>query len=328
MQFTTDMLKPVTAPGAKARANVASVILSLNEYGDRLGLDQPHRFAQYACQLAHESGGFVHDVEVWGKNGGTAAQKRYEDRKDLGHSTAVDGEAYMFRGRTCIQITGRANYREFTKWVRSLGIDCPDFEQNPDAILQDPWEGLAPIWYWSTRNLNTFADNGNTEMITKRINGGLNGYGDRLIKYSTIGLAMLDFAYNMDGLKAFQVVAKSLGIYAGEVDGDDGPKTRAAIHRMLVNMGTVPVAATKAAPVTEVVPVAPKGADKVNMGRAAGVVATGAMGATAFVPDDPYIRLVLIGLAVVAVIVLVWKAELIASRVRTALNAFGLFQND
>lgn len=331
MQFTTEMLKPVTASGAKAASNVKSIVVALNEFGATLGMDQPHRFAQYGAQLSHESMGFVHDVEVWGRNGGTAAQKRYEDRADLGHSSKVPGEAHKFRGRTPLQLTGRANYISFRDWCRAKfpGHDVPDFEANPDAVLTDPWEGLAPIWYWDTKNLNKFADTGNIEMITKRINGGLNGYGDRLEKYSKLGLAILGYQYTPTDIKQFQTVAKSSGFYDGELDGDDGPKTRAAIHQSLVRLGTVPVSETKAAPVTETVavevpvPVAPKGADKPNMGRIWGGLSVVGTAIVGFVPTDPYIRLGIIGLVIVGVIILVIKAELIASRVKAAYAAFG-----
>ena len=43
-------------------------------------------------------------------------------------------------------------------------LNPPGFEKNPDAMLTDPWEGLGPIWYWSTRDLNRYADEGDIEM--------------------------------------------------------------------------------------------------------------------------------------------------------------------
>src|SRR5215217_6044019 len=265
MKFTAEMLAPVTAAGAKAKANVASLVLSVNLYGGKLGLDQPHRFAQFVAQLSHESMGFIHDAEIWGP---TPAQQRYEDRKDLGHSNKVANEAHTYRGRTTIQITGRANYIAFRDWVRThIDPNCPDFEANPDAVNTDPWEGLAPIWYWDSRNLNKYADTGNNEMITRVINGGLNGYGDRLERYSIIGMSILGFKYTAADRLKVQTKGQELGVYDGDLDGVDGPKTRAAIHQMLVLMGSTPVTQTKAAPVTEVVPVAPKSADRVSMGR-------------------------------------------------------------
>ena len=62
----------------------------------------------------------------------------------------------------------------------------------------DPWEGLGPIWYWDSGNptgesLNVYADEANHEMVTRRINGGLNGYADRLARYTRAALVLLGF---------------------------------------------------------------------------------------------------------------------------------------
>ncbi len=243
-----------------SRMNAESVLTSLNRYGDQFGLLLPHRLAQFLAQVMHESGEFHYDREVWGP---TPAQQRYEDRADLGHSAAVAGEAFMFRGRTGIQITGRHNTRNFRDWCRSfIGGNVPDFERDPDAMLTDPWEGLGPIWYWEVGNperksLNRYADAGDNEMITRRINGGLNGYADRLALYDRISLVLL--GYGPTKIEAFQTYAKAQGLYAGEVDGLSGPKTRSAMHKALAAMGRVSV---PSAPVTDKEAVTPPELDK------------------------------------------------------------------
>ena len=228
------------------RANANALIVALNQYGERYGLLVPHRLAQFLAQVMHESGEFRYDREVWGP---TPAQQRYEDRADLGHSKAVDGEAFMFRGRTGIQITGRANTVAFHDWcLATIGGNVPDFERNPDAMLTDPWEGLGPIWYWDSRKLNRYADTGDIEMITRRVNGGLNGYADRLALYDRVALVFL--GYGPTEVRTFQTRAKAQGLYAGDVDGLSGPKTRSAMHKALAFLnalnaaGYMPNAAT------------------------------------------------------------------------------------
>lgn len=62
----------------------------------------------------------------------------------------------------------------------------------------DPWEGASAIWYWNVGNptgksLNAYADQNNAEMITKKVNRGLNGYADRLEYYHRAALVMLDY---------------------------------------------------------------------------------------------------------------------------------------
>ncbi|ABS14201.1 glycoside hydrolase family 19 protein [Brucella anthropi] len=234
------------------KANANSVIVALNEFGPAVGLNQPHRLAQYLAQILHESGSFRYDREVWGP---TEAQKRYDTRTDLGNTAALDGDGYLFRGRTSIQITGKYNTTAFRDWCRTLAsstsLTVPDFVKDPDAMNTDPWEGLGPIWYWDTRNLNVYADRGDNEMITKKINGGLNGYQDRLDWYTKTALVLL--GYDRGDIRSFQK-AKGLA-----VDGIAGPRTRSALHKALVSL-TAPVAqsdSVMSAPVVEEKPVVP-----------------------------------------------------------------------
>lgn len=227
---TPDVLS--TIAGVPVTPNMTSVVLGLIRGGSVAGLDPPHRLAQYLAQITHESGRFRYDTEVWGP---TAAQKRYDTRTDLGNSPAADGDGFLYRGRTAIQITGRSNYGAFRDWCR-LHIDpaAPDFVETPEAVNTDPWEGLAPVWYWAGHDLNRWADEGNIEMVTRRINGGLNGYADRLALYDRAALTLLGYA--PDAVRRFQDDA---GL---TVDGISGPKTRAALHAGLRALAPAPVA--------------------------------------------------------------------------------------
>lgn len=234
-------------------ANADSVVVALQRYGPRFGLDQPHRLAQFLAQVLHESGAFVFDREKWGP---TAQQKKYDTgslAKKLGNTRAGDG--FLFRGRTGMQITGRSNTRAFRDWCRKLmsglvlaapgsaALPVPDFEKTPDAMLTDPWEGLGPIWYWDSRGISRYADQGDIEMVTKAINGGLTGYQDRLDWYARAALVLLGFGPT--NVVAFQK-------QAGEkADGIAGPRTRAALHRALLARSAVLAPDAQAAPVVE-----------------------------------------------------------------------------
>lgn len=233
MQITAATLAAIA--GRSVNDNMASTIAGLELAGVGAGLNRPHRLAQYLAQLAHESGGWVYDREVWGP---TKAQKGYEGRKDLGNTQPGDGS--KFRGRGPIQITGRANTTEFRDWARNLDPAAPDFVANPDLINTDPWEGLGPIWYWDTRQLNRYADHGDLLTITKRINGGTNGLSDRQDKYTRAGLVLLGYA--PADVRAFQ---RSHGL---TVDGKAGPATRAAIHAELLKRPLVTFGADRPAP--------------------------------------------------------------------------------
>lgn len=202
--------------------NVASFCDGLNRFGRVNGLHLPHRLAQYIGQMMHESALFKYDHEIWGP---TPAQKRYDTRTDLGNSPEADGDGFTYRGRTPIQITGKSNYRQFTAWARKLDPNAPDFVAKPGAANTDPWEGLGPIWYWSTRNLNDKADDGNRRGITRKINGGYNGMDDRHVCIDRASLVLM--GYGPTDIKQFQ-------FQNGLVDdGVSGNKTRAMLHNLL-----------------------------------------------------------------------------------------------
>lgn len=321
MQITADTLAKIT--GKPVNANMRSIVASLDAYGRSQGLDKPHRLAHFISQLAHESGAFRYDKEIWGP---TAAQKRYDTRTDLGNTKEADGDGKLYAGRGPIQITGKSNYQQFTDWCRKQGMSNPDFVKNPDAVNTDPWEGLVPIWYWATRNLNAQADANDIEQLTKKINGGLNGYADRIDWYVKTALVLA--GYGRDDVKGFQTAAQAAGRLpagANQIDGDAGPKTRSALHLTLADMAAGPVAASvKAAPVTEEteVAIAPQGADKTAMGRVAAVVAAAAPSAGFFIDFDQTGKLLMLGIGIAAVVVLLWKGELIAARVRSVLKSF------
>lgn len=234
------------AVGKPVSPNLRSVVAGLDAMGDEAGLDRPHRLAHYLAQVAHESAGFHYDKEVWGP---TAAQKRYEGRKDLGNTQPGDGK--RFAGRGPIQITGRSNYRQFTAWCRERFPDAPDFEAHPELVNTDPWEGIGPIWYWSTRNLGALADDPacNIETITRRINGGLNGYADRRRYFTRIALVML--GYGPTQIKQFQTAA---GLKA---DGISGQLTERALQARLMALPAKAWPPAAPAPPVQPVPAAP-----------------------------------------------------------------------
>ncbi|MBX5112672.1 glycoside hydrolase family 19 protein [Rhizobium lentis] len=244
------------AKGPVNESNMKSVLVSLDRYGEDFGMNRLHRLVQYLAQLMHESGDFRYDREIWGP---TPAQKRYDTRTDLGNTLAIDGDGKKYAGRGPIQLTGAANVKAFHNWCDNRGLNPPDFVANPDLINTDPWEGLSALYYWDSHNLNRWADQGDIETITKKINGGMNGFADRVDHLARLSLVVLGYA--PDAIRQFQSAS---GLSA---DGDIGPKTRAALHKALLASDGVPMAAAgiMAAPVVEekvVVPQAVEGVVK------------------------------------------------------------------
>lgn len=137
----------------------------------------PLREAAFLAQVAHESGEFRWMEEIWGP---TAAQKKYEPPSDtatkLGNTQPGDGK--RFKGRGPIQITGRANYGKYGGLLRVDLVNNPEKAAMPEVGFR-----VAGL-FWQRNGLNELADREMFETITKKINGGLNGYEDRL-KYYT-----------------------------------------------------------------------------------------------------------------------------------------------
>jgi len=161
----------------------------------KFNLDTPLRKAHFLAQVAHESGGLKYSAEnlnysaqglrsVFGKYFKTndiaalyarkpekIANRVYADR--MGNGNEASGDGWKFRGRGLIQLTGKDNYQQFAK---DYGIDCV---KNPDLLLEPQFALASACWFWQKRNLNTFADKDDILMVTKRINGGVNGLNDR-----------------------------------------------------------------------------------------------------------------------------------------------------
>lgn len=129
--------------------------------------------AALLAQTSHESGGFRFMSEVWGPS---LAQQRYEGRRDLGNVQKGDG--YRYRGRGYIQLTGRSNYRQAG---RDLGLPL---EEQPELAETPSVAAKVAVWYWQkyvSPNISNWDD---TKSITKIVNGGYNGYNDRLARYA------------------------------------------------------------------------------------------------------------------------------------------------
>jgi|YNPBryunderm2012_1023409.scaffolds.fasta_scaffold19876_3 putative chitinase len=129
------------------------------------GIYSRERICHFLAQIAHETGGFYWDEEL-------ASGEEYEGRADLGNTQPGDGK--RFKGRGLIQLTGRANYRQYGRW-----LDLP-LEENPELARKPRVALKIALLYWNANDLNYWADKGDLIKITRAINGGMAGYQDRL----------------------------------------------------------------------------------------------------------------------------------------------------
>lgn len=156
------MIKDI-APNSKDDI-VIPLVTYLNKHMSKYEVNIYLRVCHFLAQAAHESASF-RTLEEY------ASGAAYEGRKDLGNVNAGDGRRY--KGRGIFQLTGRANYRDMSK---KLNLDL---EGNPSLAATPEVSVLTALEYWKSRGLSNFADKDDVSTITKRINGGFNGFDDR-----------------------------------------------------------------------------------------------------------------------------------------------------
>lgn len=168
--ITVDELKEIM-PYAGKRAEL--FIGPLNDAMQEFEINTNVREAAFLAQIAHESGSLKYVKEL-------ASGEAYDVGKlaeRLGNTPEDDDDGERYKGRGLIQITGRSNYLQCGE---ALGLDLiaqPELLETPANACR------SAAWFWQSRNLNELADKGDFKLITKRINGGYNGYQDRLSYY-------------------------------------------------------------------------------------------------------------------------------------------------
>jgi predicted chitinase len=151
------------SPATKARAALLESTARSN------GITDTTELAAFMAQMHHESGGFRYLEEL-------ASGDAYEGRKKLGNTQPGDGR--RFKGRGFVQLTGRANYKEFGK---DLGIDLI---QNPESASEPEVAAKLAVAFWKKRHIGEPARAGNFDRTTRIINGGQNGAADRKKRYA------------------------------------------------------------------------------------------------------------------------------------------------
>lgn len=177
--------KLVEAAVGCSKERAALLTPHLNEVCEAYQINTPQRIAAFLAQIGHESGSFRWLKEVWGPS---AAQATYEGRANLGNTQPGDGARFM--GRGLIQTTGRFNYAKLRDRLRQRLGDAPDFEATPEVVEEPRWAAWSAADFWDMNGLNSFADAGAFETITKRINGGYNGLEDRKARWERAKLAL------------------------------------------------------------------------------------------------------------------------------------------
>lgn len=190
--LTADILR-AALPAARP-TDIARFATPLAEACAEWGIDTPVRLAAFLAQIAHESGQLRTLAEnlnysaeallrVFPRHfdaGRAAAYARQPERigsrvyaNRMGNGAEASGDGWRYRGRGLIQITGHDNY---TACGTALSLDLI---AQPELLEQPGPAARSAAWFWHRNGLNAFADVGDIETITRRINGGLIGLDDR-----------------------------------------------------------------------------------------------------------------------------------------------------
>jgi len=170
----------------------------LEETFAKYDISTPKRQAAFIGQCAHESGNFKilqenlnysaeglmktwssrfptkEVADQYARQPAKIAGKVYNGR--LGNTSEEEAARYL--GRGLIQLTGKENYEHCGS---GIGVDLL---ADPALLLDPRYAALSAGWFWRKRDLNSLADSGDVETMTKRINGGLIGLDDRKTKIS------------------------------------------------------------------------------------------------------------------------------------------------
>jgi putative chitinase len=191
--ITDDELRQIlpALPQAKRKEFIPHLQTAMNEFGITTRL----REAGFISQISHESGGLTRFEEnlnysakrlreVFPKRFPTAASADavahqpekignviYANR--LGNGDVASGDGFRYRGRGVIQLTGRANYREFGT------LAGRDLEGNPDQAATPEVAFRIAAAFWKSRGCNELADKQDVRGMTLKINGGTIGLPER-----------------------------------------------------------------------------------------------------------------------------------------------------
>jgi len=142
-----------------------SEITEMNSCLNLFQINTPVRIRHFLSQISHESGGGRWKEEL-------ASGDDYEGRADLGNTQPGDGPKY--KGAGYIQMTGRANYQQFSNYIKD-----PKVMDGVSYVAQKYPMTSAGFW-WNNNKMNAFCDtNPTVAQVTLRVNGGYNGLSDR-----------------------------------------------------------------------------------------------------------------------------------------------------
>jgi len=113
--------------------------------------------------------------EEYARNPEKIASRVYGGR--MGNGDEESGDGWKYRGRGALQLTGKNNYTAFVEY-----LDKPEILDNPDLVV-DEYAFESAMFFFDKNKLWSICDKGIDSAtilkLTKRINGGTNGFDHR-----------------------------------------------------------------------------------------------------------------------------------------------------
>jgi len=175
-----------------------SVIAQIPDTAAKFNITTPLRLSHFLAQCGHESGGFKAVTEnvnysadglkkifgkyfpgnmsdLYARQPEKIASRVYASR--MGNGDEASREGFKFRGRGFIQLTGKSNYTNFTKFIGEDCIATPD-------LVATKYPLASAAFFFDSNKLWSICDKGADDAtvtaVTKRVNGGTIGLPDRI----------------------------------------------------------------------------------------------------------------------------------------------------
>lgn len=198
----TVLVTPVTSGSLnldKLKGHIPDAVLTqIPEIVKKFNCNTNLRLAHFLAQCGHESGGFKAVSEnlnysakgllgTFPKYFNSTTASQYERKPELIASKVYGGrmgngaestkEGYKFRGRGYIQLTGKSNYTNFSKFIGEDTVGNPDLVANKYPLA-------SAAFFFDSNKLWSICDKGSDDAtvtaVTKRVNGGTIGLADRI----------------------------------------------------------------------------------------------------------------------------------------------------
>jgi len=151
--LTSAILKSISSHASQAKIDL--FLSGFNKTFKDFKIDTCLRKSHFLSQVFHESGSLKYTKEIGGENASYAP----------------------YYGRGLIQLSLEANYKAFGK---KIGEDVYSTAENRAKIEVNPYAVLSAGFFWDNNELNMIADKDDFMKICRSVNGGFNGYEDRL----------------------------------------------------------------------------------------------------------------------------------------------------